>query len=208
MTTAGVRTYHVAGAEHDLFVACTSPVGRPRRAVVVCPPFGYEHVCAQRAIRVLAERLAARGHVTVQFDPAGRRNSGLRGMVADETTAWIASAVMAVQYASTLADDGVVLVGMRMGSLVAAAAAAEVDADALVLLDPAPNGRRHLRELRSLQLMGVAGSDLDDDPGGVNLLGDSLSSETARAGDRPSGPRGHRTVGRCVARGGRRRDGV
>lgn len=183
MSRPVVRTLHLAGDDHDLFVACTSPAGRARRAVVVCPPFGYEHVCAQRTIRVMSERLAELGHVTVQFDPAGRRNSGRRNVGVDETTAWIASAVMAVQYAATLADE-VVLVGMRMGSLVATAAAEQVGAEAVVLFDPAPNGRRHLRELRSLQLMGVAGSELVDDPGGVNLLGESLSSATVAAIDR------------------------
>jgi alpha/beta superfamily hydrolase len=199
-----VRTYHLAGA-HDLFVAVTAPDGPApaRRAVVVCPPFGYEHVCAQRTIRTLAERLAARGHTTVQFDPAGRRNSGCRAVGADESTAWVASAVMAVQHARPLASEGVVLVGLRMGSLVAAAAAQQVDADALVVLDPAPNGRRHLRELRSLQLMGVAPSELVDDPGGLNLLGDSLSSATVAAIDRLDlgriGPRRHQLV---IARAG------
>ena len=181
---AEVRTHYLTDAHHDVFVACTTPPGRARRAVVLCPPFGYEHVCAQRTMRVMAEQLAARGHATVAFDPAGRRNSGRRGVVGDELAIWVHSATMAVQHAATLADDGVVLVGLRMGSLVATLVAEQLGADALVLFDPAPSGRRHLRELRSLQLMGVASTDLPGDPGGVNLLGEPLSSATVAALDR------------------------
>lgn len=180
-----VTTFHLAGAV-DVLVAAHWPDGDPRRAVVVCPPFGYDHVCAQHTLRELASLVADQGDVALLYDPAGRRGSGMRGVGTDELDAWVASAVAVARHAATLATDGVVLLGVRTGSMVASLAAASVTDDGglrspLVLVDPTPVGKRHLRELRSLQLMGVASADLPGDPGGSSILGEPLTAATADA---------------------------
>jgi len=40
------------------FVWLHRPVATPRGAIVIVPPFGYEAVCAHRALRHLAEAAA------------------------------------------------------------------------------------------------------------------------------------------------------
>ena len=40
-------------------------------AVLLCPPLGYEYICAYRVYRLLAERLADEGFVVLRFDYHG-----------------------------------------------------------------------------------------------------------------------------------------
>ena len=49
--------------------------GTARAGVVVCPPSGYEAVCAHRTLRVVAERLAERGFAVLRFDYDGTGDS-------------------------------------------------------------------------------------------------------------------------------------
>ena len=49
--------------------------GTARAGVVLCPPLGYEYVCAHRTIRHLAEALAAAGFCVLRVDYDGTGDS-------------------------------------------------------------------------------------------------------------------------------------
>ena len=48
---------------------------RRRAGIVICPPLGYEYMSSYRALRILAERLAALGFDTLRVDYDGTGNS-------------------------------------------------------------------------------------------------------------------------------------
>jgi hypothetical protein len=49
--------------------------GTGNSGVIVLPPTGYPYLCAHRALRVLAERLAERGHTVLRIDYDGTGDS-------------------------------------------------------------------------------------------------------------------------------------
>ncbi|MBW8826762.1 MAG: alpha/beta hydrolase [Acidobacteria bacterium] len=135
------------------------PGGRARAGVVLCPPIGYEYVCAHRTFRVLAERLAAVGLVTLRFDYDGTGDAAGDDTDPGRRTAWLRSIDDAVALLRQAGAARVGLVGMRLGATLAANAS--IDVDALVLWDPVLSGRNFVRQLRALQLLGV-GADAEE----------------------------------------------
>jgi pimeloyl-ACP methyl ester carboxylesterase len=108
------------------------------RAAVICNPAGAELAYAHRTLRHLALRLSRRGFHVVRFDYFGTGDSGgddadasVQGML-DDT----ALAIEAAQEASSARQ--VTLIGLRMGAVIAAQAAARHprDVEAVVLWDP------------------------------------------------------------------------
>lgn len=119
-----------------------SPHPEPRGAVVVCPPFGQEHLRAHRALRVLAEGLGSAGWSVLRFDLFGTGNSD--GDLLDATVdGWVDDARVALDEVGALSGRGVlVAAGLRHGaSLAARAASMRRDVDALMLWDPVVDGR-------------------------------------------------------------------
>src|ERR1700755_3241688 len=53
-----------------------TPVEAGDVALLICNPFGYEALCAHRALRVLAERAALAGAHVLRFDYRGTGDSG------------------------------------------------------------------------------------------------------------------------------------
>lgn len=124
-----------------------------RGAVVLCPAFGLEGICAGRTYRVLAKKLCRRGFVVMRIDYDGTGDSA--GSEADprRVDSWIDSVRRAVDYLRSCGSAKVSVVGMRFGATVAAAAAPDCGLDALVLWDPCVDGRSFLREQRALFAM-------------------------------------------------------
>jgi pimeloyl-ACP methyl ester carboxylesterase len=141
--------------------------GQVRGAVVLCPPLGYEQLCAHRTFRVLAEHLAERGMVALRFDYDGTGDSFGTDDDPDRVNAWVRSAGDAVDLLRTAGAPTVALVGMRIGATIAAHAVA-AGADSLVLWDPV-DGRRFLRQLRALQLLGLG--KIADEDGSASTAG-------------------------------------
>jgi uncharacterized protein len=117
-----------------------------RRGVVVCHALGQEHLQSYRACRILATKLADRGHEVLRFDYFGTGDSGgeardlnLTGAVADTVAA-------VVELRDTAVVRGVTLVGLRAGALVAARAAAAAAVDRLVLWDPVCEGSKYVAQ--------------------------------------------------------------
>ncbi len=129
------------------------PVGaaRPRLGVVICNPFGYEEICAHRALREFAELLAVHGMAALRFDYAGTGDS--EGECADGglVSAWQRGIRLAVQeLRAQVGDVPVALAGLRLGATLAALSGVQ-EMRAFVALAPVTQPRAYLRELRALQ---------------------------------------------------------
>jgi pimeloyl-ACP methyl ester carboxylesterase len=125
-----------------------------RLGLVICNPFGYEAICAHRGLRHFAEAAAAVGVPALRFDYDGTGDSAGDDREPERLRAWIASARHAAGELRRLTGvERVVLLGLRLGALVATLAAVEHDdVEGLILIAPVVSGKAHLRELRALQM--------------------------------------------------------
>ena len=129
-------------------------------AVVVCAPFGLEDLSAYRSLKYLATSLAAAGLPTLRFDYAGCGDSGGDDEEGDQVAAWIQSIHAAVELSKSLSGASqVALVGLRLGALLAAAAATERDdIQTLVAIAPPASGRAFVRDCRLLGAVAGVGA--------------------------------------------------
>ncbi len=153
-------------------------------ALVVCNPFGFEEVCMRRSLRRLAEATAQAGIPTLRFDYAACGHSaGDDGDEGDLTTRWVSSvhrAVDAVRQAT--GAPRVVLLGVRLGALLATVAASERDdVHGLMLIAPVVRGRAYLRELTMLGGIGTAAGPPGKSRRALESAGFALSAATCDA---------------------------
>lgn len=169
--------------------AVLATVERPARpgstGVVICPPFGQEHVLAYRTERLLAARLSEHGVASVRYDHPGSGDS----VVGPTADAHREGARLAAEALRTAGCTRIVYVGLASGALVAAAAADEdPEAAGLVLWDPPRSGRSWLRAARALAAVSVAGAAAragaavaTSPDGTVTIVGADLPPEQAAA---------------------------
>lgn len=140
-------------AQRPLFGLLHEPASHSdRTGVVLCNPFGYEAICAHRAYRHLAERLARAGHTALRFDYDGTGDSFGDDTDPGRVRAWIDSIHAAIGEVQRTGVEQVVLFGVRLGGLLALHAACERhDVSGLILWAPCLNGKAYLRELKVLQ---------------------------------------------------------
>jgi pimeloyl-ACP methyl ester carboxylesterase len=139
-----------SGQAGPLFGLLTPAEGAPPSGVtmVVCPPFGQEGLIAHNALRQLAVLAARDGIDVFRFDYSGSGDSA----GADETFT-LAQAQQDVLAAAREAADltgarRVVLVGMRLGGVLAIRAAAQLPSAAGVMLwDPLVAGQDCVSEM-------------------------------------------------------------
>ncbi len=143
--------------------------GQARGGVVLCPPLGYDQVIGYRALRFVGQELAARGLAALRFDYVGEGDAAGTSGSQHAPELWMSSVARAVDYLRESGVESVSLVSLGAGSLIAAAAAATVDASALALWDPELSGKRFLRRQRSLFEMTV-GAHVQGDPSGLLSL--------------------------------------
>jgi len=119
------------------------------RGVVICEAFGYEAMCAHRAVLALAEMMADAGLTALRFHYRGTGNSA-GDEAPGQIDRWIDSIGDAMRYlreVTGIAD--VALCGLRLGGLLAVEAARRFgDVSALALLAPVLSGRGYTRELK------------------------------------------------------------
>ena len=167
-------------ASAPLFGVVHAPVGGVARGgVVICPPLGREHLDTYRGLKLLAQRLCGRGFAVLRFDYRGTGDSSGDQSVDCAIDDYLDSVRVAADY---LRDSGVkhlTLVGLRIGSLIAATAATKLDGlSGLVLWDPVADGRMFIREQRVLYKMTAGGDEpvSDTEP----ILGITFSSTAAK----------------------------
>jgi pimeloyl-ACP methyl ester carboxylesterase len=117
---------------------------------VLCPPLGFDYICVYRSWRILAERLAADGFDVVRFDYDGTGNSAGDHDEPLRVQAWLDSIEHVITEGRRITGcSSVVLIGLRLGAILAlhAAAARRGGVDGLVLWSPFQTGRSFVREL-------------------------------------------------------------
>ncbi|MBS2017667.1 MAG: GNAT family N-acetyltransferase [Deltaproteobacteria bacterium] len=158
------------------------------RAVVLCPPLGYEGICAYPALRIFAERLSAAGHPVLRFDYDGTGDSAGLDSDPDRVRAWVESVKHAVD--EVRAQSGaaeVCLFGIRMGATIAATAAADRgDVARVVLWNPCASGRLYAREMKMFRQFAEQTGELaarprpegdtSEESGGFLLTGETLDA--------------------------------
>ena len=177
-TAPPAKAFWFGARERPLFGWYHQPLAPARAAVVLCNPVGHESLVLHRSYRRLAQHLAAKGFATLRFDYDGTGDSAGSDDDSSRVEAWLASIQTAVEEASRLSGmDQVVMIGTRVGALLAATQAERAPVSGLVLLAPPRNGKAWLREARAMQAIkdsnlppsenaepdkGIAGFLLDD----------------------------------------------
>ena len=129
--------------------------------IVIVPPFGREYICAHRTLRHLAEQAARAGFPAVRFDLDGSGDSAGDDTDPERVAAWLASIHDACGLARGAGAGQLLLVGVRLGAMLATLAAPErTDVAALVAFNAVVSGKAYLRELRAFQ----ASMDLQPPP--------------------------------------------
>jgi len=146
-----LEAFYFGPSEHYLFGVFHPRQGPSRNeAVVLCHPFGQEYMRAHKSVRRLAINLAALGYPVLRFDYRGTGDSAgdLTGVTAED---WIEDIGFAVQEVMDMAAvSKVALVGLRLGGLIAARAAAKHDCvSRLVLWDPITDGASYVNDIRA-----------------------------------------------------------
>ncbi|MGO9964695.1 MAG: hypothetical protein ACLPUG_14885 [Acidimicrobiales bacterium] len=183
-----------------MFGVLHAPDGPTRGVVVLCPPLGREYIYSHSTFAQLATCLAELGFAALRFDYRSTGDSFDRVAGGRTAGGFDQDVGFAVEYARSLGNSNVGIVGMRLGANFAAAQCGFEAVDAAVLWDPCPTGRSFLREQRALGLFAVvlaAGDDADP----LDFPGFELSpemSEEISSLDFMEGDRGPLGVG-CLA---------
>jgi pimeloyl-ACP methyl ester carboxylesterase len=142
-----------------VFTAFHPASGESRaRAVLLCPPFGWEDMCTYRSRRDWAEHLARAGFPTLRIDLPGSGDSAGGPADAGQLNAWTRALSSAARWlADTSGADHIVAVGIGLGGVVACRAALEgAPIEELVLWHVPARGKALVRELRAFSALEVA----------------------------------------------------
>jgi len=121
-------------------------------AVVLCPPLGHEYVRTHWMLRLLASQMARDGVHVLRFDYFGTGDSGGSSDDVPSLDTWVTNVRQAAeQLRDESGVDQVSLLGLRMGTILAARAASEDRSiDQLLLWDPVMEGSSYLKQLRTM----------------------------------------------------------
>jgi alpha/beta superfamily hydrolase len=122
-----------------------------RRAVIICPPFGWEEVCSYRSRRLWAQTLAEQGYTALRLSLPGTGDSGGAPTDAGLVEAWIGAVAGAAGWARARAGARqVTAIGIGLGGMLAWLATAQgAPIDDLVLWGTPSRGRALVRQLRA-----------------------------------------------------------
>ena len=125
------------------------------RGVVIAGAHGLDDLCSRRFLTMMARRMAAAGLPVLQFDYPGCGDAAGDHDAPGRVPAWTASIGEAIdRLKRETGVDDVLLVGFRLGAMLAPeAVAARADVAALALLAPPPSGKAYIRELTGLSRM-------------------------------------------------------
>jgi len=137
------------GAHGELF-GLYHPAATPaKKAVLLCPPLGQEHIRCHRLYRQLARTLAGEGMAVLRFDYYGSGDSA--GASADvDLDRCVADTMAAANELRRLSGtDHIVAFGARLGGSIAMMAAARLAS--LVVWDPVLDGSYYVMAQDALQ---------------------------------------------------------
>ena len=124
--------------------------GASPSGVLIVPPLGYEYWSSHEALRELATRLSAQGHIVLRLDYTGTGDA--TGDLADieSLAVWKADIVAGAGTLRGLGASTITLIGLRIGASLALAVADRAAADAIVAWAPIIAGRRYVKEIHLL----------------------------------------------------------
>lgn len=126
-----------------------------RRGVVIAGAHGHEDLCSRRFLRLLSGRAAAAGLPALQFDYPGCGDAAGDHSTPGQVASWIAAIGAAIdRLKQDCGVEDVILVGFRLGALLAPLAArGRDDVAGLALLAPPSSGRAYVREIVAMSRM-------------------------------------------------------
>lgn len=152
--------------------------GRARGAIICCPSVGTEATSSYESLRLLAGQLESAGFAVLRVDYPGTGNSAGEADDDEEIDTWRTSLPAAMGLLRRMGVTRLGVVGLRLGSLLAALeSVGEPSIGAVALWDPCPSGQAFIREQRALAALSrestglVGGSSSGVEPGSVELLG-------------------------------------
>ncbi len=154
--------------------------------LVLCNAFGFDAISSHRALRHVASAATQLGVSCIRFDYDGTGDSVGDDFDSDRVAAWMGSIHAAAdELKSRTGVTRLCLLGIRMGGLLAAAAAQQrSDICGLALIFPTVNPRSYLREMRAFHVatLNPQPGDLGDgDDSMTECVGFLMTGETTRA---------------------------
>jgi pimeloyl-ACP methyl ester carboxylesterase len=155
------------------------------RGVVIAGAHGFEDLCSRRFLTLMARQMAEAGLPVLQFDSPGCGDAPGDHTDPGRVAAWTRSIAAAIdQLKAETGVDDVLVIGFRLGALLAPAAiAGRTDVAGLALLAPPLSGKAYVREMTGLSRMidaalpaQPAGTPEPFD--GIEAAGFRLSAET------------------------------
>ena len=175
---AGRTAFYFESGGRSLFAWLHRPAGAAaEHGVLICPPLGHEQVHSHRALRHLADRLAAQGLAVVRLDYQGTGDSDGTEYDPQLLATWQTNVSDALDWLRAEAGcRKISLVGLRLGATLAALYAEQHEVESLVLWAPVVKGRRYVRELTALSQTAhhAAGSD----SAGIEAMGFVYAQQT------------------------------
>jgi len=125
---------------------------KPTRAVLICPPIGQEYIRTHWCLRLMASQLCRQGAHVLRMDYSGMGDSAGSLEDVQSIEQWTEDVLTGIARLKELSGAGtVMLVGLRMGAMLAAHAARQSnDVNSVVLWEPVEEGARYLKELRAM----------------------------------------------------------
>jgi len=129
------------------------PSGGPAGSgVLILAPIGYEYWSSHHSLRILAQRLAAAGHLVLRMDYEGTGDSAGDQWKPDRLAVWRDSARRGADELRAFGAERLTVLGVRLGATIALLDGHELGADLVAAWAPVTSGRRHARELKLLSI--------------------------------------------------------
>ncbi len=154
------------------------PAGTSASGVLIAPPVGYPYWGSHRTLRVLAQQLAASGHVVLRIDYDGTGDSAGDQWEPGRLAAWRRTVADGAALLREAGATRLTLAGARLGATIALSDGRALGADAVVAWMPVVSGRRYAKELLLLSRAVPADHDPLDPPGTRVVAGNVFSAQT------------------------------
>jgi pimeloyl-ACP methyl ester carboxylesterase len=147
-------------------------------AVLIVSSVGQEERSISLSVPSLAQSLAGHGLPSFMIDLAGS-NQSIDQPQDDVSERWIDAVAQGAQFLRSHGARRLGVVATRLGCLISLSALARHPADALVLLSPAPSGRRLVREMKMIAQASHGG--FIDPSGAISVGGYLLAADVVRS---------------------------